>query len=140
MTKRYTITDVYENSSNKPHVDYLTYRKIVMRFNELLMDRAMHCGEGVKLPQRLGVMRVKKKKTNPNKRVIDFHKTKKFGETVYHTNLHSEGYYGFFSWDKAHPHGIFKLKTIYKFFPTRTNKRKLAKEIKESNTIILYSE
>jgi hypothetical protein len=139
MSKRYTIRDVYEESSDTPHVDYSTYRGVVMRFNELLMEKAIYNGEGVKLPQSLGVIRVKKKKTNPKKRVIDFHKTKKFGVTVYHTNLHSEGYYGFFNWNKDHPYGIFRFKQIYKFFPTRTNKRKLAKTIKEENTIILYT-
>jgi nucleoid DNA-binding protein len=135
--KRLTIKDLYNKHSNLS-VDYSIYKEVLHVFHEELIQCLINQGDTVILPKQLGTLQVKKRKAK--KKSIDFHLTKQHGKTIYHTNKHSEGYYGIFLWDKSMPKGCFSNKQLYKLTMTRTNKRNLSKAIKEKNTINKYLE
>jgi hypothetical protein len=139
MTKRVTIKTIYEKYPYE-YINYKMYKEIITTFHTLLSTEVRNTYEGIKLPNQMGVLRINKRRTNPDNKVIDFKKSKEYGEKIYHTNLHSEGYYGFYNWDKAFPHCVMRLKSIYKFVPTRHNKRALSAKIKSSNVISHYLE
>jgi hypothetical protein len=131
-----TEKDLYQMSNLD--VDWKTYKEVIWAYNEFISTKMIEEGSEIVLPRRLGTLRVKRRKTNPNQKRIDFKKTRELGQTVYHTNKHSEGDYGIFIWNKRKPQAVFANKQIYKLQMTRTNKRNLSKAIKERNTISKY--
>jgi len=135
---RLTAKDIYEQASTVPF-KYKFYKKVLNSFHKNLMKEVLDSSEGVVLPKQLGVLRVMKA-VNRRGMALDFQKTKEYGVKVYHTNMHSDGYFAFFNWNKDHPYGIFGFKNIYKFVATRTNKRELARKIKTENSINKYLE
>jgi len=138
-TERLTTKGIYKLSES-PVCEYSLYKEIIDTFHKVLSHNLIHKGDRYKLPHRLGVLSIRKKKINPNKRMVDFAKTKKHGVTIYHNNYHSEGFYAFYFWDKAYPQGTFRYKQLFKFVPTRYNKRTLSKNISENNSINKYLE
>lgn len=130
---------MYSLSNNNP-CTYSIYKLIVDTFHKVIANKMIEMGTRYKLPHKLGTISIRKKTNKSKVRKIDFHKTKLYGETIYHTNYHSEGQYCFFHWDKDFPHAVFSFKQLYKFDPTRYNKRTLAKGIKERNTLNKYLE
>lgn len=133
---RHTERDIYNDLNID--IEYPKFKKIITCFAEKLSEGIVK-GKSFKLPKRLGILEIRKRVTKFGKS-IDFHLTKKYGETIYHTNKHSDGYYALVHWDKSRPQGSFTNKMLWKFTPTRTNKRTIAKSIKENNTINLYLE
>jgi len=111
------------------YVTYTDYIKIwecfVDKFNKSLLEEAYD----IRLPYRLGVLTIKKSKLNINKPLIDYKATREAGMKVYHMNEHSRGYRYMFNWKKSQC--IVPNKAAYKFLPTRTLKRELARLIKE---------
>jgi hypothetical protein len=137
-TQSLTIGGIHSMSNNPP-CTYKEYKLILDTFHKLVSKNIIELGTRYTLPHKLGVLSIRRKKNKP-KKVIDFHKTKLYGETIYHNNYHSEGQYCFYHWEKEFPYAIFTYKQLYEFEPTRFNKRTLAKGIKEKNTLNKYVE
>lgn len=122
---------------NDPEVDYATFKRVAKTLNELIMLSAVETGYWYLVPGTLGMIYVMRRKSG-RKKMIDFQHYIKTGEKIIHKNLHSGGYYARWHWDKSYPYGNFKFKELYKFLPTRENKRVLSKGIKEDGTITKY--
>ena len=138
MKYRNTVLDLYARS--KRQVSKKEFKDVSLRLFELISKDMIENGVGVKLPKKLVSLQVRKKKNNTKKKVVDFHKSKLYGVTIYHHNRHSDGYYSFINWDKNMPAASFKNKTIFEFSFTRANKRAMAKQIKENSVINKYFE
>tara|TARA_Y100000816_G_C25802193_1_gene420145 strand:+ start:172 stop:636 length:465 start_codon:yes stop_codon:yes gene_type:complete len=118
-------------------VDKQTFRKICDEFNKLVIDEILVNSEEVRLPYRLGTIRVKKSKMkydDKNKLKIDWAASRKLGKRIYHLNDHTGGYKYRFYWTK----GIVKNITAYSFIPTRTNTRTLASILKDKDRQLDY--
>ncbi len=107
------------------------YRTIVEDYIKMVMDEILNKASNFKLPFRLGDLRVVKLDSSLGRKrrySIDFSLTQKYGKPIYHLNEHSGGFKYMFKWSKKDmyvKHGVF-----YRFIPTRTNKRRLAYNIK----------
>lgn len=133
----YTIPDFYESYCEKidkdsPYnVSYSVFRDILEMYYKGIRDTILDKGLPFKFPCNLGEVKVVKKKVNFSKMYpssIDWVNTIKYGKVIYHLNDHTDGYKYLFMWNKSNA----KLKNIskYRFIPTRSNKRKLAFNIK----------
>ena len=103
----------------------------------MLIEEILLNSEEVRLPYRLGTVRIKKSKMkydDKNKLKIDWAKSKKLGKRIYHLNDHTGGYNYRFYWTK----GIVKNITAYSFIPTRTNTRRLASILKDKERQLDY--
>ena len=118
-------------------VDKQLFRKICDEFNKLIIDEILINSEDIRLPYRLGTIRVKKSKMkydDKNKLKIDWAASRKLGKRIYHLNDHTGGYKYRFYWTK----GIVKNITAYSFIPTRTNTRTLASILKDKDRQLDY--
>jgi len=118
-------------------VDKQTFREVCDEFNKIIINKILLDSEEVRLPYRLGTVRVKKSKMkydDKNKLKIDWEASKKLGKRIYHLNDHTGGYKYRFYWTK----GIVKNITAYSFIPTRTNTRNLASILKDKNRQLDY--
>lgn len=133
----YTMPDMYnfykENvDEGSPYdIPYSTYVKIVSSYNKKIIQR-LYDGFIVTLPYRLGTVQIIKKKMYfasqiNKKRGINWGDTNKYGKVIHHLNEHSDGYKYLFYWNKKG--GPTNIKG-YRYIPTRTMKRTLAKLIK----------
>ena len=139
--KDYGSNDVYkkykEDVIPELQVDKKLFRKICDDFNRMLIEEILLNSEEVRLPYRLGTVRIKKSKMkydDKNKLKIDWAASKKLGKRIYHLNDHTGGYKYRFYWTK----GIVKNITAYSFIPTRTNTRRLASILKDKNRELDY--
>ncbi len=129
MYKAY-IKDIEEGSPYD--VPYQVYVNIVTSYIHKLVERLFE-GFRINLPYRLGALQVVKKKMYFSSQItkgkgIDWEATNKYGKVIHHLNEHSRGYKYLFYWDRVGS----RVKNInsYRFIPTRTLKRTLAKLIK----------
>lgn len=139
--KDYGSNDVYkkykEDVIPELQVDKKLFRKICDEFNRMLIDEILLNSEEIRLPYRLGTVRIKKSKMkydDKNKLKIDWAASRKLGKRIYHLNDHTGGYKYRFYWTK----GIIKNITAYSFIPTRTNTRTLAGILKDKNRELDY--
>ena len=139
--KDFGSNDVYTHYKDKViselQVDKQKFRKICDEFNKLLIDEILVNSEEMRLPYRLGTIRIKKSKMkydDKNKLKIDWAASRKLGKRIYHLNDHTGGYKYRFYWTK----GIVKNITAYSFIPTRTNTRTLAGILKDKNRELDY--
>ena len=139
--KDYGSDDAYkyykENTIEELQVPKQEYRKICDEFNKLFIDEILISSEEMRLPYRLGTIRVKKSKMkydDKNKLKVDWAASKKIGKRIYHLNDHTGGYKYRFYWTK----GIVKNITAYAFIPTRTNTRRLAQILKDKERQLDY--
>ena len=139
--KDFGSNDVYTHYKNivipELQVDKQKFRKICDEFNKLLIDEILVNSEEMRLPYRLGTIRIKKSKMkydDKNKLKIDWAASRKLGKRIYHLNDHTGGYKYRFYWTK----GIVKNITAYSFIPTRTNTRTLAGILKDKNRELDY--
>jgi hypothetical protein len=139
--KDYGSNDVYkkykEDVIPELQVDKKLFRKICDDFNRMLIEEILLNSEEVRLPYRLGTVRIKKSKMkydDKNKLKIDWAASRKLGKRIYHLNDHTGGYKYRFYWTK----GIVKNITAYSFIPTRTNTRNLASILKDKNRELDY--
>lgn len=139
--KDYGSNDVYkkykEDVIPELQVDKKLFRKICDDFNRMLIEEILLNSEEVRLPYRLGTVRIKKSKMkydDKNKLKIDWAASRKLGKRIYHLNDHTGGYKYRFYWTK----GIIKNITAYSFIPTRTNTRTLASILKDKNRELDY--
>lgn len=87
------------------------------------------------LPFKLGNILVEKKKMpigflhSEGNLKLDYGIFRKTGKKVFHLNEHRRGYRYKFKWDKRGS-GPIICKTVYRYIPTRTMKRRLAQILK----------
>jgi hypothetical protein len=131
----YTFPDMYEDyisdkeESSPYYVTYNEYVTLCSEYYKQIAKALIDDGIKFKLPFGLGEFYVLKKKSRINsKKPIDWKTTLECGKRIYNLNDHTSGYGYTFFWTK--PNNI-KNKFMYRFVFTRTNKRYLAKVIKE---------
>tara|TARA_E500000305_G_scaffold108637_2_gene111475 strand:+ start:802 stop:1266 length:465 start_codon:yes stop_codon:yes gene_type:complete len=139
--KDFGSNDIYmyykNNTIPELQVSKKEFRKICDEFNKLIIDEILINSEEIRMPYRLGTLRVKKSKMkydDKNKLKIDWAASRKLGKRIYHLNDHTGGYKYRFYWTK----GIVKNVTAYSFIPTRTNTRTLAGILKDKNRELDY--
>ena len=111
-------------------VDYTTYRKLCVEFNEKIINSMLKDAYEFKLPFGLGTLRIKKTPSK-NKKRVDWKSTKEYNTKVFHLNLHTDGFYYRWHWKKKD--SILTNNSLYSFTPTRKNKRELAGLLKTNN-------
>ena len=139
--KDFGSNDIYmyykNNTIPELQVSKKEFRKICDEFNKLIIDEILINSEEIRMPYRLGTLRVKKSKMkydDKNKLKIDWAASRKLGKRIYHLNDHTGGYKYRFYWTK----GIVKNVTAYSFIPTRTNTTTLAGILKDKNRELDY--
>jgi hypothetical protein len=142
VQNKLTINDIYNDFINQFPEDSIynkiskkLYTDIISSYYKAAMEYILKKGGDFKLPRKLGILSVRKKKVNyrhQNRWIhIDWKSTVDNNTTVYHLNEHTNGYKYFFYWNKYNY--AFKNKTYYRFVATRANKRNLAQLIKSGN-------
>jgi len=129
-----TIKHIYQfyikdiDRDSKYYIDYRTFRTICEEFNKELSSELLE-GYFFKMPYRLGILRIKKRKIDFNNLKPDFGEFNKSEIKNKHLNEHSNNYYVKYHWNKRFA-TLIKNRSLYSFIPTRANKRTLAKLIK----------
>lgn len=133
-----TIQDAYLdyikefNEFSPYHLEYAEYVEITTLFLKHLADEMILKSSTVTLPFRLGDMSVVKRKPaykSLRNMVIDWVTTRALHKHVYQFNDHSNGFIYGFNWNRGKCNVPYK--TQYVFKPTRTNKRLVAKLVKD---------
>lgn len=135
--KSYTIKDFYKYyiDENKDGVDYKTYRNIVEDYYSIMLDELLNNSEELKLPYKLGTVRIIKYKPKTYTSAslsVNYKLSNELGYKVYHLNEHSNGYKYRLFWHKdvANNFAIYK----YSLSLIRGAKRRLAQIIKNNLT------
>ncbi len=122
-------------SENKELIaDKVKFNEIITDFFKLISEKILK-GEIIDFPSNLGNLGIKKKKMNfggllkYNKLQVDWKTYKATGKITYFTNDHTDGHYAKWIWNKSKCR--IPTKTYYKFIPSRTNKRAIAKVFKQ---------
>ncbi len=128
---QFYIKDIDRDS--KYYIDYRTFRTICEEFNKELSTEILE-GLFFKMPYRLGIIRIKKRKIDLRNLKPDFGLFNKSDAELKnkHLNEHSNNYYVKYHWNKRYA-TMIKNKSMYSFIPTRANKRTLAKLIKSDS-------
>ena len=123
------------NMKDPLYCDSKTYVTVCREFNKLFSKEIMETGYKYKLPYFFGDISITKcKLPSLYGRSVDRVLSKEYKKTIYHNNEHSFGFYARWKWKKGNlPNG-----SVFKFIPSRRNKRALAKLIKEDNQINKY--
>lgn len=135
------------------YISQSTYTKVLKAFFQLMMNEQIYQGNDFILPYNMGVVSIRKviskvKLDSDGKLInhlpIDFGATNKLWAAnpeakdnkvlIRHLNKHTNGYVFKFMYNKNKSR--FKNKTAYRFEPTRTHKRMLAKLVKGSKHTI----
>lgn len=132
----YTFADTYPNyiADKEPgslyYVTYKEYVDICSTFYKMISKAIIDDSIRFKLPFGLGELFIRKKKNKTTGKLpIDWPLTVQYGKRVYNLNEHSLGFGYKFFWTK--PCRI-KNKFMYRLVLTRSNKRYLAKAIKQN--------
>jgi len=150
----YKRVDMYKwfikNHSDSP-VSSSQYGKVLNSFNKKMSDLIMEEAYEFLMPSKLGNLRILKYKPvvkinkdgslDTSNLSVDWQKTNKLWDSnpdakqrkklIYFTNEHSEGYQ--YKWYFTNYRSNCINKTVYCFVPSRDNKRKLGKLIKDIN-------
>lgn len=132
-----TIKHIYQfyikdiDRDSKYYIDYRTFRTICEEFNKELSNEILE-GYFFKMPYRLGILRIKKRKIDFNNLKPNFGEFNKSEIKNKHLNEHSNNYYVKYHWNKRFA-TLIKNRSLYSFIPTRANKRTLAKLIKSDH-------
>ncbi len=124
---RLTIKDAYKSLPYKHmpkhdfHIGSLTeFNRICRTVLEVLSEQLITTGKRYKLPCRLGDIQLVKFK--PKKRAIDFYNTRKYGKTIYHKHMATNGYAVRLHWYKL-GEANFRHKNIWALRLTTANKK-----------------
>ena len=140
-----------EGKHDMYHVPYSDFSKVLNKFNKAMSKLILEEAYEYILPKRLGILRIKKFK--PKLKLdedgklktkflpVDWKATnelwaineqaKEDKKRVYYLNNHSDGYR--YLWYYSTYRSALPNKSLYRFIPTRTNKRELASLIKDTN-------
>ena len=120
------IKDLYKHyiETTKGSLTYKQFKNVVYLHNKKLVDEVLD-GYTVKLPYRLGNLRIKKTKMNYDYVKFDYGTYNKTGIKAVHLNEHSDDFKARILWEKSKC--IVDGKRPYCFQPTRVNfKRRLS--------------
>jgi hypothetical protein len=120
----------YSKNVDKP-IEYKEFSEICKQHNKLFMEAVLTEGVNMRLPFRLGYLRVKKTKMDYKHMKLDYGTFNKTGEKVYHMNTHSDDFKARILWEKSKC--IIPGKRLYCLQPTREYKRTLASIMKSEN-------
>lgn len=143
VTNPYKLKDIYKDyikSIDKEgpyYMDFSLFSKVCREYLRLVSIEIVDKANIYKIPYRLGIFQVVKldyRMSRDHRYSIDYKLSNTYNKPVYLLNEHSGGYKYMFKWNKKGC--ITKHKTFYRFIPTRTNKRRMAYNIK--NNIIDY--
>lgn len=128
LKEAYKLYKIEKAKTKEKPVRFSTFIKICELANKEIVERCLE-GDTVNFPHGVGMLSIKKRKTNYNNLKIDYKATAEEGKKIYHTNLHSDGYYALFVWKK----NLFSIHNAYwyKFKIAWGNKSKVAKVLKE---------
>jgi len=108
------------------------YIRIMIRFFKLVRDEIIYNKFHFKLPNGLGLIRIRKSKKGVTARKIDFNKSKLLNKKIYYLNLHSNRYFFKWYWNKTKEVSLaIPGRKLYVFKPIRWGKKDLAKHIIE---------
>lgn len=108
----------------KNPISFDRFKAIAYTTNKLVVDKVLE-GDTVKLPYRMGYLRVRKTKMNYDYLKFDYGTYNKTGIKAVHLNMHSDDFKARILWDKSKC--IVAGKRPYCFQPTRVNfKRRLS--------------
>ena len=119
-------------------VDFKLFKAIVGQHNKLLMECILEYGDNIRLPNRLGYMRVKKTKMNYKYLMFDYGTYHKTGLKTFHLNEHSDDFKARLLWNKSKC--IVKGRRPWSFTPTRENSRRLSSNMQERGGHKRYNE
>jgi hypothetical protein len=127
----YTLPDIYQEyikdiKENSPYyIDYLMFVEITTTYFKKIVNVVMEKSMSFYLPCRVGSFQIVKKKTKPiGRSFVNWPETERLGKRVLLTNAHTNGYKYLWFWDR-HNGGVSN-EYLYRFVPSRANKRKLA--------------
>lgn len=131
-------------------VDASTFGKVVKEFNKLISEEMIYATFDYKLPFNMGVLGIRKEKNklrfDSNGKLkglspVDWKSTldmwennpdaKEAKKLIRHENTHTGGF--IYKWYYNKRKASYKYRTVYKFKPSRTNARELAKVLKDPN-------
>jgi len=115
----------YYKSVVKEPLEFRTFRAVCFANNRLMAEEIIEKGSNLRLPNRLGYLRIRKTKMNYKNLKFDYSTYNKTGVKAYHLNEHSDDFRARFLWNKAKC--IVKGKKPWSFTPSRHNKRAVAK-------------
>jgi len=110
------------------HVDFKTFMECNAEFYKRAVESVLE-GRELRLPFGMGRILIEKNKPTKYKSMgyIDWATTKAIGKQVFHLNEHSDGYNYYIRWRSPR---LVHNQRLYKFVPTRSFRRTLAKIIK----------
>jgi len=133
-----TLTKCWKKYSEKflpKHPFYIEngvlFKQILTEYNQLCMDLIIEKGYTLDSKTLGDFFLVRRRYQKDTPKYINYEKWNKEGIFEYEYNLHSDSQYARFYWDKKLGVKSFVQKLLYRFKSTRTNNRKLAKNIKE---------
>lgn len=147
----------YKNSVDKP-VDYETFKNVVYEFNESICKGCIYDNLYFKMPNRLGVLSIKKRKTvasinkdgslNTKFLSVNWKATKELWDRdseakekhqkVYHLNRHTSGYILRWCWDRFNIN--LSNRTYYSLDIMRKYDRELAQVVLSEDSKLDYYE
>jgi len=158
----YNIDDIYKHyhakqiKNNKPVTEKIIFKKIINYFNKEICRNIVEKSVEYRLPYRLGYLRIRKHKTrlivSPDGKLKTNHmypnweatknlwknneEARKNKKIVFHTNDHTNKFYYKWYWDKRACN--IRNSSVYSIIMSRTNKRLIAKAIKNNDKIDYY--
>lgn len=134
------IYDIYKyyKSITKDPLDLKLFREIVFTFNKRIMNEILQGAANIRLPARLGYIRIKKTKMNYKNLKFDYGTYNKTGIKSFHLNEHSDDFKARILWDKSTC--IVRGKRPWSFTASRENKRALCSIMKENGGHKRYTE
>lgn len=132
--------DEFKEDHKDIEIDFMTFKKVLYRFNDLIMNHLLETGARIRLPYGLGALAITKYKpvkyreiegVTYNNLPIDWKASREAGKLIRTLNLHTNGYKFYFAW--FFRHARIKCSFIWKFSVSRTYSRKLASLLKDSS-------
>lgn len=119
----YTTSDFYseykESRKDFPvEISKAQYNAILKDFFKELATAIIQKRYQFKIPYKMGFILIRKNRVSPQKKAIDWKRTKEEGKIVRHNNLHTDGYCFRWSWRKNNSYCSFKNSRFYTFEPT----------------------
>lgn len=138
-----------EGKPDRFQVSYSDFSKMLNMFNKGISSLILEDAFEYILPKRLGILRIKKYKPKiqlddegnlkTQHLAVNYKATndlwardenaKNNKKLIYHLNNHSDGYR--YTWYYSTYRSNLKNKSLYRFIPTRTNKRELSRLVKD---------
>lgn len=111
--------------------------KILRCFRDKCIEHLLTNPDGVRLPNKLGDIRVVGYK--PQEAYVDKGATRKYKKEIYHDNSHTDGYVFRFDWNPKYSQGLksktggFRNARFFKFKASAPLRQKLSRWIKDGN-------